>query len=46
MGTGLTLAILGAAAAAAFGGIGSAIGVGMVGQAGAGLVSEDPSKFG
>lgn len=46
MGIGLTLAILGAALAAAFAGIGSAIGVGMVGQAGAGLVSEDPSKFG
>jgi V/A-type H+-transporting ATPase subunit K len=46
MGIGLTLAILGAALAAALAGIGSAKGVGMVGQAGAGLVSEDPSKFG
>ena len=46
MGIGVTLAILGAACAAAFAGIGSAKGVGMVGQACAGLVSEDPSKFG
>lgn len=46
MGIGLTLAILGAALAAALAGIGSAKGVGMVGQAGAGLVFEDPSKFG
>lgn len=32
--------------AALLGGIGSAIGVGMTGQAAAGVVTEDPSKFG
>lgn len=42
---GLALAIAGAALAALFSGIGSARGVGMVGQAAAGLISEDPSKF-
>ena len=42
---GLALAIAGAALAALFSGIGSAKGVGMVGQAAAGLISEDPSKF-
>ena len=42
---GLGLAILGAALAALFSGMGSAKGVGIVGQAAAGLVSEDPSKF-
>ena len=42
---GLALAIAGAAVAALFSGIGSARGVGMVGQAAAGLISEDPSKF-
>ena len=41
----MTLAILGAALAALLGGIGSAIGVGSVGQAANGLVSQDPSKF-
>ena len=46
MGTGTVLAILGAVLAAALAGCGSAVGVGIVGQAGAGLVSEDPSKFG
>ena len=46
MGIGTALAILGAVLAAALAGSGSAIGVGIVGQAGAGLVSEDPSKFG
>ncbi len=39
------MAILGAALAALFSGMGSAKGVGIVGQAAAGLVSEDPSKF-
>ncbi|MCR5484831.1 MAG: V-type ATP synthase subunit K [Clostridiales bacterium] len=43
---GTALAVLGAVLAAALAGCGSAIGVGIVGQAGAGLVSEDPSKFG
>lgn len=42
---GLALAIAGAAFAALLSGIGSAKGVGMVGQAAAGLISEDPSKF-
>ncbi len=42
---GLALAIAGAALAALLSGIGSARGVGMVGQAAAGLISEDPSKF-
>jgi V/A-type H+-transporting ATPase subunit K len=39
------LAILGAALAASAG-IGSVIGVGIVGQAAAGVVTEDPKKFG
>jgi V/A-type H+-transporting ATPase subunit K len=43
---GLGLALLGAALAALMGGIGSAIGVGVAGQAAAGVVTEDPSKFG
>ncbi|MBR3738437.1 MAG: V-type ATP synthase subunit K [Eubacterium sp.] len=42
---GLALAILGAALAALFSGVGSARGVGTVGEAAAGLISEDPSKF-
>lgn len=42
---GLAFAILGAAFAAFFAGIGSAKGVGTVGEAAAGLVSQDPSKF-
>lgn len=37
---------LGAACAVLFAGIGSAIGVGIVGQAAAGLVIEEPEKFG
>lgn len=44
--TGTNLAILGAAFAAIFGGMGSAKGVGMVGIASSGLLSEDPSRFG
>lgn len=43
---GLALAILGAAMAAALAGTGSALGVGIAGQSAAGLVSEDPEKFG
>ncbi len=39
-------AILGAAVAVGFAGVGSAIGVGIVGQSAAGVVSEDPDKFG
>lgn len=44
--SGLTLAIFGAALAVVLGGIGSAIGVGIAGQASSGVMSEDPDKFG
>ncbi len=40
------LAVLGGALAALFAGIGSAKGVGIAGEAAAGVVSEDPNKFG
>lgn len=40
------LAILGAAFAVVFAGMGSARGVGLVGEAAAGVVTEDPNKFG
>jgi V/A-type H+/Na+-transporting ATPase subunit K len=40
------LAILGAALAIIMAGIGSAIGVGLVGEAANGVVTEDPDKFG
>ena len=43
---GYALGILGAGLAAVLAGIGSAKGTGIAGEAGAGLVSEDPSKFG
>ncbi len=43
---GLVLAVLGAISAALLSGMGSAKGVGMVGEAAAGVVSEDPSKYG
>lgn len=43
--TGNVLALLGVALAVGLAGIGSAKGVGIVGEAGAGLHSEDPSKF-
>ncbi|WDC83500.1 V-type ATP synthase subunit K [Caloramator sp. mosi_1] len=43
---GLIFALLGAALAALFAGIGSAKGVGIVGQSTAGLITEDPEKFG
>lgn len=43
---GIVFALLGAALAALMGGIGSAIGVGLTGQAAAGVVTEDPNKFG
>lgn len=43
---GLPLALLGAALAALMGGIGSAIGVGMTGQAAAGVITENPGMFG
>lgn len=42
---GMAFAVIGAVLAALLAGIGSARGVGMVGEAAAGLVSEDPSKF-
>ena len=43
---GIIFAAAGAAMAAAMAGIGSAIGVGQAGQASAGVVSEDPDRFG
>ena len=43
---GIVFALLGGVLAALLGGIGSAIGVGMTGQAAAGVVTEDPGKFG
>ena len=45
-GLGMVFALLGAALAALLAGIGSAIGVGMAGEAAAGVVTEDPQKFG
>lgn len=42
---GIVFALLGAAFASLFAGIGSAIGVGKAGEAAAGVVTEDPSKF-
>jgi V/A-type H+/Na+-transporting ATPase subunit K len=43
---GIALAVLGAALAVGLAGIGSALGIGIAGQAAAGVVSEDPDKFG
>jgi len=43
---GMLLAISGAALAVILAGIGSAIGVGLAGQAASGIMSEDPGKFG
>ncbi|MEI6157581.1 MAG: V-type ATP synthase subunit K [Atribacterota bacterium] len=43
---GLTIAYLGSALAIGLAGIGSAIGVGIAGEAGAGVLTEDPGKFG
>lgn len=43
---GTALALLGAALATVLAGIGSAKGVGIVGEAAAGVVAEDPAKFG
>ena len=43
---GTSLAFAGAAVAASFAGVGSAVGVGIAGQAGTGVISEDPEKFG
>ena len=44
--TGNNLAVLGAACAAIFAGMGSCKGVGIAGEAASGVVTEDPSKFG
>lgn len=44
--TGPVIAFIGASLAAAMAGIGSARGVGLVGEAASGVVSEDPTKFG
>lgn len=44
--TGNNLAILGAAFAAIFSGMGSSKGVGIAGEAASGVITEDPSKFG
>ena len=46
MSIGLALAVAGAAIAVFGGGSGSAMGVGIAGQAAAGVVAEDPNKFG
>ena len=43
---GLAIALLGAGLAAALSGVGSAKGTGIAGEAGAGLLCEDPGKFG
>lgn len=43
---GMALGLLGAGLAAALAGIGSAKGTGIAGEAGAGLICEDPTKFG
>ena len=43
---GMALGLLGAALAVVLAGIGSAKGTGMTGEAGAGLLCEDPGKFG
>ena len=44
--SGLAIALLGAGLAACLAGAGSAVGTGIAGEAGAGLVTEDPAKFG
>ncbi|MFD3156404.1 V-type ATP synthase subunit K [Haloimpatiens sp. FM7330] len=43
---GLLFALLGAALATALPGIGSARGIGLVGQSASGVITEDPDKFG
>ncbi len=43
---GIAIAMLGASLAVIFSGIGSSIGIGLAGQAGSGVVSEEPEKFG
>lgn len=44
--SGQSLAMLGAALAAGLAGVGSAKGVGIVGEAASGVITEDPNKFG
>ncbi len=44
--TGLAIGLLGAGLAACLAGAGSARGTGVAGEAGAGLLTQDPSKFG
>ena len=44
--SGLAIGLLGAGLAACLAGAGSGVGTGIAGQAGAGLVTEDPGKFG
>ena len=44
--TGLAIGLLGAGLAACLAGAGSGVGTGIAGEAGAGLVTEDPGKFG
>lgn len=44
--SGLAIGLLGAGLAACLAGAGSGVGTGIAGEAGAGLVIEDPSKFG
>jgi len=46
MSLGIALAILGAALSAGLAGTGSSLGVGVAGQAAAGVISEEPEKFG
>ncbi len=43
---GIVFALLGAASASLLAGAGSAVGVGMAGEAASGVVTEDPTKFG
>ena len=43
---GISLALLGAALAAGLSGSGSAIGIGIAGESAAGVMTEDPGKFG
>ena len=45
MSLGIVFALLGAASAVFLAGMGSAIGVGVAGQAASGVVTEDPNKF-
>ncbi len=46
MESGLVIAIAGAGLAAFLAGIGSAVGIGLAGRAAAGVLAEDPDKFG